>query len=129
MIMKKKITLQYPLHSSSIHILWNAISTPSGLQRWFADEVTKENKSYIFKWGKTERREAEIINSRSESFVRFHWNDEQESRTFFELKIHYSELTNDYLLEITDFAEQSEEEDTKNLWDSQIEVFRRVFGV
>lgn len=127
--MKKKITLQYPLNMSSSTILWNAISTPSGLERWFADEVTKSNKTFIFKWGKNETREATIINSRTESFVRFHWSDETESRTFFEMKLQYSELTTDFVLEITDFATPEEEEDVCSLWDSQIEVFRRVFGV
>lgn len=127
--MKKKITIQYPLHAASTNVLWNAISTPAGLQRWFADEVIKKDKTYQFKWGKTESREAIITNSRSESFVRFHWTDEEESRAFFELKIQYSELTNDYTMEITDFTNPDEEEDTIQLWDSQIEVFRRVFGV
>ena len=68
------------------------------------------------------------INSRTDSFVRFHWTDE-EPRTFFELKIYYIELTNDHTLEITDFAEEGEEDDLTNLWDSQIEELRRVCGV
>ena len=52
-----------------------------------------------------------------------------EPRTFFELKIYYIELTNDHTLEITDFAEEGEEDDLTNLWDSQIEELRRVCGV
>ncbi len=73
-------------------------------------------------------RTAELINSRTDSFVRFHWTDE-EPRTFFELKIYYIELTNDHTLEITDFAEEGEEDDLTNLWDSQIEELRRICGV
>ena len=92
--MKKKIKIEYPLKPASGHILWNAISTPAGLQRWFADNVTRDGKMFSFRWGKTEMRTAELINSRTDSFVRFHWTDE-EPRTFFELKIslipqHYS---------------------------------------
>ena len=83
---------------------------------------------FSFRWGKTEERTAELINSRTDSFVRFHWTDE-EPRTFFELKIYYIELTNDHTLEITDFAEEGEEDDLTNLWDSQIEELRRVCGV
>lgn len=83
---------------------------------------------FSFRWGKTEMRTAELINSRTDSFVRFHWTDE-EPRTFFELKIYYIELTNDHTLEITDFAEEGEEDDLTNLWDSQIEELRRVCGV
>lgn len=42
--MKKKIKIEYPLKPASGHILWNAISTPAGLQRWFADNVTRDGK-------------------------------------------------------------------------------------
>lgn len=40
--MKKKIRIEYPLNPASGSILWGAISTPSGLQRWFADIVSKK---------------------------------------------------------------------------------------
>ena len=43
--MKKKIRIEYPLNPASGSILWGAISTPSGLQRWFADNVSKINNS------------------------------------------------------------------------------------
>ncbi len=127
--MKKKIHIEYPLNPASGTVLWGAISTPSGLQRWFADKVTKtENKIFTFQWGKTETRTAEIINLRNEYFIRFHWTDE-EPKTYFELKIQYNELTNDYELIVTDFTDTSEEEDTINLWNSQIDVLRRTCGV
>ena len=126
--MKRKIRIEYPLNPSSGTIIWSAISTPAGLQRWFADEVSKSGKIYTFRWGKSEVRNAEIINMRYESFIRFHWMD-YEPRTYFELKMYYNELTTDHLLEVTDFAEADEEEDVRNLWDSQIEMLRRVFGL
>lgn len=126
--MKKKIQIEYPLNPSSGSVIWGAISTPSGLERWFADDVRKEGKKFIFKWGKTESRDAEIINNRTESFIRFHWTDE-EPRTYFEFKIHYNELTKDHSLEVIDFVDSTEEDDTRSLWNSQIDVLKRVFGI
>ena len=126
--MKKKIHIEYTLPPASSTVLWNAISTPSGLEHWFADKVLKHEKTFTFQWGKTETRNAEIINLRTESFVRFHWSDE-EPRTYFELKIHYNELTSDLSLEVTDFADAGEEEDVINLWDSQTETLRRACGI
>ena len=126
--MKKKIRIEYPLNPSSGSIIWATISTPSGLQRWFADKVSNVGKLFTFQWGKTETRKAEVINFRTESFIRFHWADE-DTKTFFELKMTYNELTSDYLLEVTDFADPGEEEDVRSLWDSQIEVLRRVCGL
>ena len=127
--MKHKIHIEYPLNPSSGTIIWAAISTPAGLQRWFADEVSRKGKLFSFRWGKTETRNAEVTNLRQESFIRFRWTDEKEPRVYFELKIHYNELTNDHLLEITDFADDDEEDDVRSLWDSQIEMLRRVFGL
>lgn len=126
--MKKKIRIEYPLNPSSCSVIWGAISTPSGLERWFADDVRKEGKRFVFQWGKSESRDAEIINNRTESFIRFHWTDE-EPRTYFEFKIHYNELTKDHSLEVIDFVDPTEEDDTKNLWNSQIDVLKRVFGI
>ena len=126
--MKRKIHIEYPLNPSSGTIIWNAISTPAGLERWFAEMVTKNDRKFTFQWGKTETREAEVINYRTEYFIRFHWLDE-ENKTYFELKIQYNELTTDHVLEVTDFAESGEEEDARDLWNSQVDTLKRVFGL
>ena len=107
-VMKRKTQIEYPLNPSSSIIIWNAISTTAGLQRWFADQVTKDGKTYTFRWGKTETRQAIVVNSRPEFFIRFHWLDDEESKSYFEMKIHYNELTTDHSLEITDFVEPGE---------------------
>ena len=126
---KRKLRIEYPLNPASSMILWNAISTPAGLERWFADKVTKSGKTYTFRWGKTECRDADMINTRNEYFIRFHWKDDEEPKSFFELKIVYNELTSDHLLEVTDFAEPEDEDDVVSLWDSQIDVLKRVCGI
>lgn len=125
---KQKIHLQYPLNATSKTILWNAISTPSGLESWFADSVQSENKTVTFFWGKTESRSAEIIAVRAYSFIRFRWIDLKNSRDYFELKMSNSELTNDFTLEIIDFAAKNEVNDMRELWDLQVETLRRVCG-
>ena len=40
----------------------------------------------------------------------------------------YNELTSDYVLEITDFAEPDEVTDMKELWESQVTKLRRTCG-
>lgn len=125
---KQKIHLQYPLNATSKTILWNAISTPSGLEGWFADGVQSDNKTVTFFWGKTESRSAEIIAVRAYSFIRFRWADLKNSRDYFEFRMSNSELTNDFTLEIIDFAAENEVDDMRELWDSQVETLRRVCG-
>ena len=69
---REKIHLQYLLNATSKSILWTAISTPSGLEGWFADRVQSDDKTVTFFWGKTESRTAAIVAMRAYSFIRFH---------------------------------------------------------
>lgn len=126
---KKKVHIEYMLSAVSGTILWNFISTPSGLESWFADKVSAEERVFTFRWGKNETRNAEVINIRTGSFIRFRWDDEEDAKCYFELKISVNELTNDYMLEVIDFAEPGEENDLIELWNSQFEALRRASGV
>ena len=126
---KEKFRLEYMLKPGSANIVWNIISTPSGLETWFADKVTTNDKIFTFKWGKTESREAELVNYRTNNFIRFHRLDDDFRKSYFELRIGYNELTEDLTLEITDWAEASEIEDLKDLWNSDIEKMKRVSGL
>ena len=90
--------------------------------------IFKENL-FTFYWGKTETRQAEVTNFRVNSFIRFRWLDDEDPKAYFELKMVYNELTSDYMLEVIDWAAPDEVEDTKELWDSEIEKLKRVSGL
>ena len=124
---REKIRLEYLLNATSKNILWSAISTPTGLEDWFADKVVSNDKIVEFHWGKTEQRDAEIIAIRAYSFIRFRWLDDENERDF-EIKMNYNELTGDFVLEIVDFAEPDEVDDMKELWESQVNKLRRTCG-
>ena len=126
---KQKIQMEYLLRSSSSNIVWSIISTPSGLETWFADKVDAKNKIFTFRWGKTEERKAEVTNIRNNQFIRFHWLDDESPKSYFEFKLVYNELTKDIVLEITDWANPEEVEDVKDLWNSDIEKMKRVSGL
>lgn len=126
---KEKIHLEYPLSATSKAVIWSAISTPSGLENWFADKVQATEKHFSFRWGKTETRQAEVVNVRTYSFIRFRWDDETDPKCYFEFRMNSNELTGDFTLEITDFAEPDETDDIRSLWDSQIETLRRTCGM
>jgi hypothetical protein len=55
--------------------------------------------------------------------------DDEDKKSYFELKIVYNELTEEIMLEITDSAETAEIDDVKDLWDSDIEKLKRVSGL
>ena len=125
---RQKIHREYLLNATSKSILWSAISTPTGLEGWFADRVQSDDKIVTFFLGKTEHRDAEIIAVRAFSFIRFRWLDDEYEREYFELKMTNNELTNDFVLEVTDFAVVDEVKDLCELWDSQVDTLRRTCG-
>ena len=125
---KQKIHNEYILSSASETILWRAISTAHGLQDWFADKVDITHRHCTFQWGKNETRCANIIEADNGKYIRLQWDDEDEHMCFFELKLSRAELTNDLLLEVTDYVEPGEEEEQKELWDTQIGTLCRVYG-
>ena len=126
---KEKIKMEYMLKGGTGSTIWNIISTPSGLETWFADKVTAEEKVFTFQWGMTEKRQAELISCRTNNLVRFRWQDDEDRKSYFELKIVFNELTEDLMLEVTDWAEADEIDDLKDLWDSDIEKLKRVSGL
>ena len=126
---KKKIHLEYSLDNVSGTVLWNAISTPEGLEKWMADRVTVNERTYTFEWGKDEVKRAELITRRSDSHIRFHWIDDEEPDSYFELRIENNELTGDYSLLVEDTVDEDEVEDMTDLWNIEVESLLRQCGM
>ena len=111
---------------SSVRILFNYISSPSGLSEWFADDVTVHDNIYTFIWGKT-FEEAELIHRKEPNSVRFKWV-ESEPETYFEFEIVTDDLTSDVALIVTDFAFEEEVNEQSLLWESQVQNLRHIIG-
>ena len=121
---KTKVVLEYVLSSQSVPMIWETIATAPGLTSWFADNVQADGKNFQFTWGKHESRMAELINCRQNTYVRFHWLDD-EPGTFFEIRIAKNDLTSNYSLEIIDFADLGAEDEVRSLWDTSMDALRR----
>jgi len=126
MALKNKFQIEFSLHSS-VKILYNQLSSPSGLSEWFADNVNFRGKNYTFFWDGDEQ-EAEMVNKKMNQHIKFRWIDEPED-TYFEFRIQVDEITRDVSLIITDFAEDEEdEEESKLLWEKQVEKLCQSIG-
>ena len=125
---KEKIHLEYALNATSKSILWTAISTPSGLEGWFADRVHSDGKSVTFFWGKAESRTAHITALRAYAYIRFRWADSTDHREYFEIKMSYSELTTDFVLEVTDYCYADDVDDLCEIWDKSVKTLRQTCG-
>lgn len=126
--MKDKFHKEYILNRVSSDMLWQIISTPQGLSKWFADEVTSDGETFTFSW-KGSSQKANMKHSCIGVYVRFYWEEETDPKAFFEMRISIDELTKDVILSVTDFAEPDELSDEEDLWNAQIENLKKTLGV
>ena len=121
---KQQYTLEYLVRCSPT-ILYEFLATPSGLQEWFADKVDERDGIYSFSWNGSDDT-AELLESEEDKFIRFHWSHAPKEE-FFEFRIEKSEVSNQTILVIKDFAEKTEVKDQSRLWDYQVkDLFHRL---
>lgn len=125
---KEKYQIEF-LIKTSVRILYNMISTPSGLAEWFSDDVNIANNVYTFFWDGSEE-EARLLNKKRDLFTRFRWlaDEEDGNEAYFEFRIKIDDITNEVALIVTDFAEEDELEESQALWSSQVENLKHVLG-
>lgn len=125
---KSKFKIEYQLNNASLSILWSSIGTAQGLSEWFADEVSAEENNFSFKWKDFEQT-ATLLHFKLNTYVRFQWDEDNGTDAYFEMKIIPSELSKDLMLQVIDFAEPSEVDDTIMLWNKQVENLKRATGL
>ena len=125
---KVKYELEFPIQSSP-QLLYQYISTPSGLSEWFADNVNSRGEFFTFIWDDSEEK-AKLASKKSGERIKFKWLDEDGNETdyFFEMKIMEDEITKDASIVVSDFAHSDELEESKLLWENQISDLKHVLG-
>ncbi len=125
---KKSFSIEYDFHASK-QMLFQYLSTPSGLGEWFADNVNSRGENFSFIWDDSEEN-AKLIQKKNNERARFQWEEDQEEGNpyYFEFKIQVDDITNDVSLIVTDFAEEDEMEEAKMLWDNLISSLKQILG-
>jgi len=125
---KKSFSIEYDFHASP-QLLFQYLSTPSGLSEWFADNVNSRGEQFTFIWDDSEET-ALLLQKKNNDKVKFQWqNDEEDDEDYyFEFKIQVDEITKDVSLIVTDFAEEDELEESKMLWDNLVSDLKQVLG-
>ena len=121
---KKQYTIEYDFHASP-QLLFQYLSTPSGLSEWFADNVNSRGEDFTFLWNDSEE-EAKLLSLKADKTIRFQWKEDQDS--FFQFEIVVDEITKDVSLLVTDFAEEDEIEESQMLWNNLIADLKQVLG-
>jgi uncharacterized protein YndB with AHSA1/START domain len=123
---KVRIDLEYIIKTSPT-ILFNCLSTPSGLSEWFSDDVNIKDDRYTFFWDGSEETAILKTVRKSES-VKFQWEDDEGEDYFFEMTIKIDDLTKDVALLVTDFADEGEEDEIQLMWDNNIDNLKKAIG-
>ncbi|MEO8773979.1 MAG: START-like domain-containing protein [Gelidibacter sp.] len=125
---KIKFEMEFPIHSSP-QLLYQYISTPSGLSEWFADNVNSRGEFFTFIWNDSEEQ-AKLLSKKSDERIKFRWltDDEDDDSYYFEIRIQVDEITKDVSIIVTDFIHEDEIEEAKMLWENQISDLKQVLG-
>ena len=122
---KQLFSLEFKVRCSPT-ILYEFLSTPAGLQEWFADGVDQRESTFYFNWNGSVDT-AEMIENFENQYVRYRW-DYAPKEEFFEFRIEQSPLTGDTMFKITDFAEKADLKDQERLWNSQVADLKHRIG-
>jgi len=136
-ITMQKLTIEYPLATNSIRIVWDMISNAAGMQKWLADKVVEEddNVTMTFTWGQpwTERdtKQSRILTKEKFDHIRMMWDYHEDTpEAYWELRIAQSKETGSLTLLITDFAADDDEaNDLRGIWGDNLERLHRVSGL
>ncbi|MGV9013189.1 MAG: START-like domain-containing protein [Flavobacteriales bacterium] len=125
---KDRYLLEFYLNATPAS-LFDLISTPSGFSEWFCDDVDVHETRYVFKWG-AEQETAICLANKYHELMRFRWEEEEEEdpNSYFELRIRVDGMTNETCLVVTAHAWPQDVEESKALWQSQIQTLARVLG-
>ncbi len=108
-------------------LLYQYISTPSGMSEWYADNVNSRGEFFTFIWDGSEEK-AKLLTKKSPERIKFRWMDDEGTDYYFELRIQVDEITKDVSLMVTDFAEEDEIEEGKMLWQNMISELKQILG-
>ena len=120
------IELEY-FFKSSVQMVFDYVSTPEGLTRWFCNNLIIKDHEYQFYWeGAFEN--ATLIDFQEDEKIVFHWETAESNSEYLEFNVSKSPITNETVLQIKEFCNEDEVEDNAELWDSQIDELKKLLG-
>ncbi len=125
---KVKYELEFSINASP-QLIYQYISTPSGLSEWFAENVNSRGEFFTFIWDDVEEK-AKLMSKKTNERIKFRWlnEDGEETDYFFELRIIEDDITKDVSIVVTDFSDEDDLEENSLLWENQINDLKHVLG-
>ena len=118
--------LEY-LFRASPTIVYQFLTTPACLVRWFCDEIDISGNTYTFFWDGDEQT-ARLIEDWEDELLRFEWEDAPHPNEYLEFRMSKSPITEETVLTIADYCDSNELKGAQQLWDTQIARMRQETG-
>lgn len=121
-----KFEMEFVIRASE-DMVFEFVSTESGLSEWFCDDVNIRDGVFTFNWD-GQIQQAKLVKEIPPISIRYQWLDKNDG-SYFEFRTQKDELTNDISLIITDFAsDKADEASARLLWHSQVDKLLHVLG-
>ncbi len=121
-----KVDMEF-IFRASPNLLYQFITTPACLVRWYCDEVEINEDLFSFEWnGNIE--DAEMVDDIEDERVRYKWLDADDEKEYFEFRMYKSDVTLETILEVTDYCDQGDEKSTKDWWASKVSLLKQECG-
>ncbi|MCE7056221.1 ATPase [Algoriphagus sp. AGSA1] len=130
-MVKNKFVADYQINASK-KIVFHYLSTASGLEEWFADEVKiNEDKNYVFNFD-SEDHFARLASQRSNSHVKFEFydpkNPDETDNAFIEFKLEENELTQTLFLKVIDYSDGYDDDELVAIWEGLVGRLKDIIG-
>ncbi len=130
-MVKNKFIADYQINASK-KIVFNYLSTASGLAEWFADDVIiNEDKHFVFHFDNEDHYARQTI-FRVNLHVKFEFydpaNPEASDKPFIEFKLDENDLTQTLFLTVIDYTDDYDDEESAAIWDGLIGKLKEIIG-
>ena len=127
---KFKFITEFELRSSP-KVLFPYISTPSGLEQWFAEKViVMPNQRFDFQWD-GDSHIAKQTGLRINKGVKFEFENtspDELDNNHLEIKLEVSELTQTTFLRVIDYSSNKDEAELISLWNGFMDNLKEIVG-
>ena len=113
------------MFKASPSILYLFVTQPTGLVRLFCDKVDNICDRYTFSW-EGDEEEAVMVDDLEEELVKYVWDERPDE--FLQFRIYRTDITNETILEVTDYCDDDEVKEQQDIWQMYIRKFKTFCG-
>ncbi|NOT38709.1 MAG: activator of HSP90 ATPase 1 family protein [Saprospiraceae bacterium] len=113
------------MFKASPSIIYLFITQPTAIVRWFCDKVDNIGDTYTFSWEGSDEV-ADMVMDIEDELVKFQWAERETE--FLQFRFYKTDITNETILEITDYCDDDEVNEQKDVWEVYVKKLKAACG-